>query len=200
MAWTTDWSWQGNSIASYAMAYPQKICGPLSSFSSIPTTWTWRYVPTSTTIWTSLANLCFSYSTTSIVADVAYDLFLGSSSECVASGGHDFEVMIWLASYGGLLPIGNTGGPIGSFTYQGNSFDLYKGSNAAGSIGTVYSFMPKAPITSFSGDMKVFLDHLAGMDSQLAGSNLQSIQGGTEAQSGSATFTVSQFSISGGGS
>lgn len=44
VAWQTEWSWQGNSVVSYAMAYPQQICGPLSSFSSIQTNWQWRFV------------------------------------------------------------------------------------------------------------------------------------------------------------
>lgn len=44
----------------------------------------------------------YDVSQTAIVADVAYDAFLGGSA-CVAPGPtYPIEVMIWLGAYGGL--------------------------------------------------------------------------------------------------
>lgn len=109
--------------------------------------------------------------------------------------------MIWLAYYGGLGPIGYPSSKKGSFSYQSSSFDVYSGPNAAGGINTVYSFYPTTGnIQNFSGDLQPFLKYLTTIDGGIGSANLQSIQAGTEAvtiDSGSATFSVSEYSISG---
>ena len=111
--------------------------------------------------------------------------------------------MIWLAAYGGLLPLGNQNPPIG--TYQdsgsGQTFEIWKGDNGAGGIKTVYSFVPQdktTQIKNFKGDLSLFLKHLASIDSDFAATSLQAIQAGTEAQSGKGTFTVSNYYFDGG--
>ena len=45
IAWSTDWQWSGNSIASFAMAngqVPMTPCGPVSSLGPIQTEFQWR--------------------------------------------------------------------------------------------------------------------------------------------------------------
>lgn len=133
---------------------------------------------------------------------MAYDIFLGGS-DCIGSGGsHPFEIMIWLGSFGGLLPIGNANPPVA--TFQG--FELYVGNNPTTGYpgGTeVYSFMaPPTNLGNWSGDLMAFLRFLASNPQYLAGSQqasmallLQSVQAGTEVVTGSATFTTLSYSV-----
>ena len=124
-------------------------------------------------------------------------MFLGGSA-CQAAGSHPYEVMIWLGAYGGLKPIDGGKGSIGTFTSGGTTFDIYTGSNPANGITTVYSFYPTSGNNEkFSGDLKAFLTKLATIDSGIGTANLQSVQAGTEAVVGSATFSVSEYSIGG---
>jgi xyloglucan-specific endo-beta-1,4-glucanase len=43
----------------------------------------------------------WSYTGSNMVANVAYDLFTSSSP----SGKYEYEIMVWLAQYGGVKPI-----------------------------------------------------------------------------------------------
>lgn len=43
----------------------------------------------------------WSYTGTNMVANVAYDLFTSSSP----TGKYEYEIMVWLAQYGGVKPI-----------------------------------------------------------------------------------------------
>jgi xyloglucan-specific endo-beta-1,4-glucanase len=78
--WSTTWTWVGaeNNVKSYAYAGLQLSKGNLiSSISSMPTTVNW------------------SYNTTNIRANVAYDIFTATDPNHANSGG-DYELMIWL--------------------------------------------------------------------------------------------------------
>ena len=46
-----------------------------------------------------------SYTGNDLVADVSYDAFLSTTDSTTAT--HEYEIMIWLAAYGGIEPIGN---------------------------------------------------------------------------------------------
>jgi len=138
-----------------------------------------------------------SYSTDAIKADVAYDMFLGSGG-CTPVGSHTYEVMIWLAFYGDLGPIGYPSSKVGSFASQGSTFDIYSGSNIPNGVSTVYNFYPTSGnIEIFSGDLLPFLAQLETIDGGIGAAELQSVQAGTEAVTGSATFSVSEYSIGG---
>lgn len=45
-SWSTTWSWQGGNIhvKSYSNVALEKVNKKLSAISSIPSTWTWKYV------------------------------------------------------------------------------------------------------------------------------------------------------------
>lgn len=77
LAWETSWTWAGgsSSVKSYANAGLTFTAKQLSAISSIPVTWDWTYTGTS------------------IVADVAFDLFTSST----ASGSHEYEIMVWVS-------------------------------------------------------------------------------------------------------
>lgn len=50
------------------------------------------------------SSWAWSYDGSSLVADVAYDMFTSSS----AGGDEEFEIMVWLAAIGGAGPISST--------------------------------------------------------------------------------------------
>jgi xyloglucan-specific endo-beta-1,4-glucanase len=97
----------------------------LSAISTIPTTWHW------------------TYSGSSVVADVAYDMFTSST----ATGSAQYEIMIWLDAIGGAGPISSTGSPIATVTLASVVFSLYKGVNGAM---TVFSFVANPSGTTVS--------------------------------------------------
>jgi len=175
LVWSTAWTWVGgsSSVKSYAnvvvtssTAYKQ-----ISAISTIESTWKW------------------SYTGTSIVADVSYDIFTSATS----GGANAYEIMIWLAAIGGAGPISSTGSAIATVTIDSVSFNLYSGPNGDT---TVYSFVAVTEATSFSGDLMNFLTYLEENESFSSSQYLASIGAGTEPFTGTdAVFSTSAFSI-----
>ncbi|KAI0835140.1 glycoside hydrolase family 12 protein [Hypoxylon sp. FL0890] len=173
LSWSTSWSWSGGSsnVKSFANVVTDITVAQLSSFKSIPSTWTW------------------SYTGNSIVADVAYDMFTSSSS----GGSAEYEVMIWLAALGGAGPISSTGSPIATPTINGVTWKLYSGYNGAMHV---FSFVAPSSVQSFKGDLVSFFTYLESSQGMPSSQYLQSIGAGTEPFTGSnAVFTVSAFSL-----
>ncbi|PVI04772.1 glycoside hydrolase family 12 protein [Periconia macrospinosa] len=174
LKWHTKWSWAGGpySVKSYANVVTKITQKALSSITSIPSTWTWTYTGSS------------------LIANVAYDLFTSST----ANGAAEYEIMIWLAALGGAGPISATGQPIATVTLAGKSWKLYNGKN--GNM-NVYSFVAASQISSFSGDLKEFVNYLTSKQGMPASQILTSAGAGTEPFTGSnAVFTTSAFSLS----
>lgn len=88
---------------------------------------------------------------------MAYDLFTSNS----AGGSNVNEIMVWLANFN-AGPIsfnydaqGNPVPVAKSVSLAGHTWNVYSGSNGANNV---FSFLPTSgTITSFSGDLKVFL-------------------------------------------
>ena len=92
---------------------------------------------------------------------------------------------------------GGSATPVGTLTNGGIDFNLFSGKNVqTGS--TVYSFIVAdgSLKNSYSGDLLPFFTYLEKFESGLSGMLLQSIQAGTEAVTGSATFDTSAYTIS----
>ncbi|KAK6071472.1 xyloglucan-specific endo-beta-1,4-glucanase A [Seiridium cupressi] len=174
VAWHTSWTWAGgsSSVKSYSNVALESVNKQLTAVSSIPSTWKWTQTGTD------------------IVADVAYDLWLAPTS----GGTNAYEIMIWLAAYGGAGPISSTGSAIATVTIGGNSYKLYYGLNGST---YVYSFVASSTITSFSGDMMDFFDYLTSSQGVPSSYYITSLQAGTEPFTGSdAVLTTSAYSIS----
>ena len=158
IAWSTAWSWQGgqNNVKSYAYAGRQFDRKLVSDIRSLPTTVEW------------------TYNTTDIRANVAYDLFTSTNRTHENSSG-DYELMIWyvpftfirkqgltisrLNRYGGVWPITASGQPIARVDLAGQSWDLYTGFNGAM---RVFSFLAvNGPVNKFSADVKDFFKYLS---------------------------------------
>ncbi|KAK4128067.1 glycoside hydrolase family 12 protein [Parathielavia appendiculata] len=172
--WRTTWTWRGgdNNVKSYANSGRQFARGlRISSLSSMQTSVSW------------------SYDTTNIRANVAYDVFTAADPNHVTSSG-DYELMIWLARYGNVYPIGSS---VGTVNVAGRTWELWVGYN--GSM-KVFSFIAPSPINSFSANVKDFFNYLQSSQGYPASSqHLIVFQLGTEPFTGGpATMTVSQFS------
>lgn len=137
-----------------------------------------------------LSDLGRSYTGSSLVANVAYDLF--SNNDCGSTP--LYEVMIWLGALGGAGPISATGSPIATVTLSGVSWKLYKGMNAQM---TVFSFVASSQQTNFNGDLNDFLKYLTSSQGYPGSQCLYSIGAGTEPFTGSnAKFTTTGYSVS----
>ncbi|KAF9269860.1 glycoside hydrolase family 12 protein [Marasmius fiardii PR-910] len=176
IAWKNTWNWVGgNGVKSYTnINLNNGLQKQLSAIKSIPATWRWSQSSSGT-----------------IVANVAFDLFTSSSS----GGSNQYEVMIWLANYnaGPISYNYNSDGTpravASNLSIAGQSWNLYIGSNGSQ---TVYSFLPSnsgTRVTSFSGDLNLFLKYLTSSQGLSASQYITTVQSGTEATSGSATLT-----------
>ncbi|KAJ0106979.1 glycoside hydrolase family 12 protein [Diaporthe amygdali] len=174
-SWSTSWTWAGgsSSVKSYSNVALPNVNKQLKSVSTINSIWKW------------------SYTGSSIVADVAYDLWLAPTS----GGTNKYEIMVWLAAYGGAGPISSTGStPIATTTIAGHTWKLYSGPNGDT---TVYSFVADSTITSFSGDLNLFFKYLTSSQGVSTSMYITSLQAGTEPFTGSnAVMTTSSYTIS----
>ncbi|RAL17052.1 glycoside hydrolase family 12 protein [Aspergillus homomorphus CBS 101889] len=175
ISWSTNWNWSGgeNSVKSYAnsgISFDKKL---VSQVAKIPTSAQW------------------SYSNSNIRADVSYDLFTAADVNHVTYSG-DYELMIWLARYGGVQPIGSK---IATATVDGKSWELWYGANGPQKT---YSFVASTPITSYSADINEFFKYLTQNNGFPASSQyLINLQFGTEPFTGGpAELTVSSWSAS----
>ncbi|RQM05736.1 hypothetical protein DH86_00003590, partial [Scytalidium sp. 3C] len=136
VAWHTTWTWSGgdNQVKSYANSQVSLNKKYVSDVGSIPTSVSW------------------SYDNTNINADVSYDLFTAADINHVTYSG-DYELMIWLARYGSIQPIGSQ---IDTASVGGQTWELWYG----GSGQQTYSFVASSPVNSWSGDIKQFFDYL----------------------------------------
>jgi xyloglucan-specific endo-beta-1,4-glucanase len=135
------------------------------------------------------ANNGHSYSNTDVVADVSYDLWLAPTQ----GGTNSYEIMVWLAAYGGAGPISSTGAAIATPTIGSTSFKLFEGPNGDT---TVYSFVADSPVEDFSGDMMDFLNYLVQNQGVSDSNWITSLQAGTEPFTGSETvFKTTAYSL-----
>ncbi|KAG1726546.1 glycoside hydrolase family 12 protein [Suillus paluster] len=181
IAWKTNWTWTGGMYSVKSFANIQLNSGinqQLSAIFSMPSTWHWSQSSTGT-----------------VEADVAYDLF---TSDTGGSNGN--EIMIWLANFnwGPLAAQYNaTGQPIPileDISILDHTWDLYSGSNG---FNQVYSFvLTSGTIKKFNGDVYKFLAYLIDNEHISSSQYLTTAQAGTEAASGTATFTTFAYSLS----
>jgi xyloglucan-specific endo-beta-1,4-glucanase len=179
IAWTTTWTWAGaGGVKSFTdMQLNAGLNQQLSAITSIPTIWDWEQ------------------SSSSVTADVAFDLFTASTP----GGSNVNEVMIWLANInsGPIASSYTSSGAVPTTTdisLAGYTWNLYKGPNGDT---TVYTFIPSSGqwITSLNADINVFLKYLTEHQGVSSSQYLKTLQAGTEATLGSATLTTSAYSV-----
>ncbi|KAF3769762.1 family 12 glycoside hydrolase [Cryphonectria parasitica EP155] len=171
--WSTSWTWAGGSSDVKSFADVSLVFTPteLSALSDIQAVWEW------------------SYSGTSIDADVAFDTFLSSSCSSTTD---EYEVMIWLAALGGAGPISSTGATIATPSIDGYTWNLWYGLNGATKV---YSFVAPSEITSFDGNLLSFFDYLVDYEGVSSSSCLIDIQAGTEPFTGTSATLKSNYYV-----
>ncbi|KAG8910049.1 hypothetical protein FRC01_006579 [Tulasnella sp. 417] len=176
VGWKTIYTWSGGpyQVKSYSNLDLQGgLKKQISTSTSIPSMWQWTYTSTSS----------------DLVADVSYDLWLSTSSTGTgASSTSSYEIMIWLSTRGGAGPAGSQ---IGTATVNGITWKLYKG---LVSTWTVFSFVAPYEITSFSQDLLPFITYLTTNQGISSSQYLVQLQAGTEPFIGSATLTTTAYS------
>ena len=143
-------------------------------------------VPSLTVNWRSKTLIyCDSYTGSKIVADVSYDTWLAPT----ATGNASYEVMIWLAGFGGVLPYGDH---IASPTVGSTKIKLFTGPHGDT---TVFTFVAGSTKKRCSGDLVCFYHYLVANQGVSSRQYLQSIGAGTEPFIGSnAEFKVTAYS------
>ncbi|KAJ5962532.1 endoglucanase A precursor [Penicillium viridicatum] len=178
-SWYTTWAWSGGQ-------------GTVKSYSNSGVTFEKKLVHDIKDISTSVN---WKQNNTDVNADVAYDLFTAANVDHATSSG-DYELMIWLARYGTIQPIGKQ---ITTATVGGKSWEVWYGTSIqAGAEQKTYSFVPKTPINSYSGNLMAFFDYLIQNESFPADEQyLINLQFGTEPFDGDlTTFTVNNWTAS----
>ncbi|KAF8228427.1 glycoside hydrolase family 12 protein [Tricholoma matsutake] len=182
ISWKTTYNWDGGSqVKSFAnIQMNDGLDKQLSTIHSIPTNWEWK-----------------NTACTPLVADVAYDMFTSTSPG--GANNLKVEVMIWLANFNSgpiSYNYGSNGRAISvanSIPLAGHKWDIYSGTNG---VNEVYSFLPANNdfISSFTGDLLIFLQWLMSNQCLSSHQYLTTLQAGTEATSGCATF-ASNYSL-----
>lgn len=184
VSWKTTWNWTRGSggVKSYSNVELTDGVGSrqLSSIRSLQSTWNWNQSGSG-----------------DVVTNVAYDLFTSTSP----GGSNAVEIMIWLANYnaGPISYNWNADGTpkpiVSNLNIAGRAWNLYEGSNG---VNQVFSFLPtnNARVTSFSGDINLFVKYLTSNRGLPASQYLKVFQAGTEPTSGSATLTTTSYSAS----
>ncbi|GKZ39593.1 hypothetical protein AbraIFM66950_000696 [Aspergillus brasiliensis] len=175
-SWHTDWTWSGGE-------------GEVKSYSNSGVTFEKKLVSDVQGISTSVE---WTQDNTNVNADVSYDLFTAANVDHATSSG-DYELMVWLARYGTIQPIGKK---IATATVGGKTWEVWYGTSIqAGAEQKTYSFVAENPITSYSGDLKAFFDYLIQNESFPAKTQyLINLQFGTEPFTGGpATLKVENW-------
>lgn len=180
IAWTNNWTWTGGTgVKSFTnIALNTGLNVQLSQVTSLEASWKWSQSSTGT-----------------VVADVAFDMFTSDSS----GGSNAYEIMVWMANYN-AGPISATynssGDPVpvaSSVSIGGYTWDLYSGSNGSNQV---FSFLPvSGTVPSFSADLNLFFKYLTTNQGLSSTQYLTTVEAGTEATSGTATLTTSEYSV-----
>ncbi|KZT12232.1 glycoside hydrolase family 12 protein [Laetiporus sulphureus 93-53] len=178
ISWSTTYTWAGGEydVKSYTNVQQTSANGmTLSKITSAPTSWTWEYQSISS----------------DLVADVSYDIWIGTTASGAGTNTTTYEVMIWVSTEGGAGPLGSV--IKSGISVGGYAWDLYSGENT---YWTTVSFVTtEGNLNDFSSDLKDFFTYLIdniGMDSS---NYLQSVESGTEPFTGSATLYTESFAV-----
>ncbi|WP_461009066.1 GH12 family glycosyl hydrolase domain-containing protein [Streptomyces capparidis] len=147
------------------------------------------------TISSAPSSISYTYPSGSVY-NASYDIWLDPQPK--KDGVNQTEIMIWFNRVGPIQPIGSQ---VGTASVGGRTWEVWTGSNGSNNV---ISFVAPSAITSWSFDVKAFIDHTVSRG--MAGSSwyLTSIQAGFEPWQGGVGLAVNSFSAavntgSGGG-
>lgn len=178
ISWSTTYTWADGpyDVKSYTNVNQLSANGMLlSEIVSAPTSWTWEYE--------SIAS--------GTVADVSYDIWVGTTPDDPGSSTTTFEIMIWVSTEGGAGPLGSE--VASNISVGGYTWNLYEGPNT--NWETISFVTAQGNLYDFSADLKEFFDYLIANRNVSASDYLQSVESGTEPFVGTATLYTESFSV-----
>jgi hypothetical protein len=139
----------------------------------------------------SAANTTSTDTYSSGTFDASYDIWINADTN--VTGVQDTEIMIWLNKNGSIQPIGSqeaTNVSLGGYTWN-----VWSGNNGQNNV---VSYMSTSAITSFSGNVMVWINDAIARHPTWGNSSwyLTSIQDGFEPWSGGTGLAISNFSAS----
>ncbi|WEH41236.1 cellulose binding domain-containing protein [Streptomyces sp. AM 2-1-1] len=120
--------------------------------------------------------------------DAAFDIWLDPQPK--TDGVNRTEIMIWFNRVGSIQPIGS---PTSSATIGGKTWQIWTGNNGGNDV---ISFVAPSAITSWSFDVKDFIDRTVSQGMAASNWYLTSVQAGFEPWVGGAGLSLSNFSSS----
>lgn len=178
ISWSTTYTWSGGQydVKSYSSVNQLSANGMLlSDITSAPTSWDWEYQEISS----------------DLVADVSYDIWVGTTPDDPGSNTTTFEIMIWVSTEGGAGPLGSQ--VASDISVGGYTWNLYEGPNTYWE--TISFVTAEGNLNNFSSDLKDFFDYLVANYGVSDSDYLQAVESGTEPFTGSATLYTSSFYV-----
>ncbi|PCH40472.1 glycoside hydrolase family 12 protein [Wolfiporia cocos MD-104 SS10] len=178
ISWSTTYTWSEGQydVKSYSNVNQLDASGmTLGEITSAPTTWNWEYESISS----------------DTVADVSYDIWIGTSASDPGTSTSTFEVMIWVSTEGGAGPLGSE--IASDISVGGYSWNLYEGFNTYWQ--TVSFVTNQGNINDFSSDLKDYFNYLIDNYNMTNSMYLQSVEAGTEPFVGTATLLTNSYTV-----
>jgi hypothetical protein len=131
------------------------------------------------------SSISYSY-VSGAVYNAAYDIWLDPTPR--TDGVNRTEIMIWFNRVGPIQPIGS---PVGTASVGGRTWEVWTGSNGANDV---ISFVAPSAISSWSFDVKDFIDQTVARGMAQNDWYLTSVQAGFEPWQNGAGLAVDSFS------
>jgi Glycosyl hydrolase family 12 len=134
------------------------------------------------------ASSSITYRYTGGTYNASYDIWLDPTPK--TDGVNQMEIMIWFNREGPIQPIG---GPVGTTTIGGRTWEVWQGSNGANNV---ISYVAPSAITSWSFSVLDFVDDVRARGAITDAWYLTSIQAGFEPWNGGVGLAVENVSAS----
>ncbi|HEX6356426.1 GH12 family glycosyl hydrolase domain-containing protein [Actinophytocola sp.] len=134
------------------------------------------------------ATSSINYRYTGGTYNASYDIWLDPTPK--TNGVNQMEIMIWFNRQGPIQPIGSV---VGNATVGGRSWAVWRGSNGANNV---ISYVAPSPITSWSFNVRDFINDIIARGAITNQWYLTSIQAGFEPWNGGVGLAVDNFSAS----
>jgi Glycosyl hydrolase family 12 len=134
------------------------------------------------------ATSSISYQYTGGTYNASYDIWLDPTPK--TNGVNQMEIMIWFNRQGPIQPIGS---PVGNATIGGRNWEVWRGSNGANNV---ISYVAPSAITSWSFNVRDFINDVRNRGAITDAWYLTSIQAGFEPWNGGVGLAVDNFSAS----
>lgn len=131
-------------------------------------------------------NSSISYSYTGGTYDAAYDIWLDPTPK--TDGVSQMEIMIWFNRQGPISPVGSM---VGYTTVAGRTWEVWQGWNGGNDV---VSYVAPSPISSWSFNVKDFVNDVDARTQVTSAWYITSLQAGFEPWNGGTGLAVTNFS------